>query len=158
MTHTFMINLECGVLHQVILLKLWIIVSNSSLGFVVLHLPAFNVFKTSDCSDLIFFVVFFCCACACVCVLGSLQVRYNLGGLRAPFTIDADQRNLANGQPHSFNMSRVDRRVTIQVREDTLLWTGALFLFRPPALFELPRHARLPQVLLPHKAGQAVAQ
>uniref|UniRef100_A0A3P8QRF6 Contactin associated protein 2 n=1 Tax=Astatotilapia calliptera TaxID=8154 RepID=A0A3P8QRF6_ASTCA len=47
---------------------------------------------------------------------GSLQVRYNLGGLREPFTIDVDQRNLANGQPHSINMSRHDRRITIQVQ------------------------------------------
>ncbi|XP_034717474.1 contactin-associated protein-like 2a isoform X1 [Etheostoma cragini] len=46
---------------------------------------------------------------------GSLQVRYNLGGLREPFSIDVDQRNLANGQPHSINMSRVDRSITIQL-------------------------------------------
>ncbi|XP_036935653.1 contactin-associated protein-like 2a isoform X2 [Acanthopagrus latus] len=46
---------------------------------------------------------------------GSLQVRYNLGGLREPFAIDVDQRNLANGQPHSINMSRVDRSITIQL-------------------------------------------
>ncbi|KAM9331850.1 contactin-associated protein-like 2a [Pholidichthys leucotaenia] len=46
---------------------------------------------------------------------GSLQVRYNLGGLKEPFAIDVDQRNLANGQPHSINMSRQDRRVTIQL-------------------------------------------
>uniref|UniRef100_A0A8C6SRV6 Contactin associated protein 2 n=1 Tax=Neogobius melanostomus TaxID=47308 RepID=A0A8C6SRV6_9GOBI len=45
----------------------------------------------------------------------SLQVRYNLGGLREPFSIDVDQRNLANGQPHNINMSRVDRRITIQM-------------------------------------------
>lgn len=47
---------------------------------------------------------------------GSLQVRYNLGGLREAFAIDVDQRNLANGQPHSINMSRVDRSITIQVQ------------------------------------------
>lgn len=46
---------------------------------------------------------------------GSLQVRYQLGGLKEPFAIDVDQRNLANGQPHSINLSRVDRRLTIQV-------------------------------------------
>ncbi|XP_047424668.1 contactin-associated protein-like 2a isoform X2 [Mugil cephalus] len=46
---------------------------------------------------------------------GSLQVRYNLGGLKEPFVIDVDQRNLANGQPHSLNMSRMDRRVSIQL-------------------------------------------
>uniref|UniRef100_A0A672H7K4 Contactin associated protein 2 n=1 Tax=Salarias fasciatus TaxID=181472 RepID=A0A672H7K4_SALFA len=39
----------------------------------------------------------------------------NLGGLREPFSIDVDQRNLANGQPHSINMSRVDRSITIQL-------------------------------------------
>ncbi|KAM6971592.1 contactin-associated protein-like 2 [Tautogolabrus adspersus] len=46
---------------------------------------------------------------------GSLQVRYNLGGLREPFSIDVDQRNLANGQQHSINMSRVDRSITIKL-------------------------------------------
>ncbi|XP_019942993.2 contactin-associated protein-like 2a isoform X2 [Paralichthys olivaceus] len=46
---------------------------------------------------------------------GSMQVRYNLGGLQEPFTIDVDQRNLANGQPHSINMSRVNRSITIQL-------------------------------------------
>ncbi|XP_044032587.1 contactin-associated protein-like 2a isoform X3 [Siniperca chuatsi] len=46
---------------------------------------------------------------------GSLQVRYNLGGLKEPFAIDVDQRNLANGQPHTINMSRVDRSITIQL-------------------------------------------
>lgn len=54
---------------------------------------------------------------------GSLQVRYNLGGLREPFAIDVDQRNLANGQPHSINMSRVDRSITIQVQaSNTHTW------------------------------------
>ncbi|MEQ2169686.1 hypothetical protein GOODEAATRI_027819 [Goodea atripinnis] len=47
---------------------------------------------------------------------GSLQVRYNLGGLREPFAIDVDQRNLANGQPHSINMSRHNRSISIQVQ------------------------------------------
>nr|XP_046227575.1 contactin-associated protein-like 2a [Scatophagus argus] len=46
---------------------------------------------------------------------GSLQVRYNLGGLKVPFAIDVDQRNLANGQPHSINMSRIDRSIIIQL-------------------------------------------
>uniref|UniRef100_A0A8C6MEU5 Contactin associated protein 2 n=1 Tax=Nothobranchius furzeri TaxID=105023 RepID=A0A8C6MEU5_NOTFU len=45
---------------------------------------------------------------------GSLQVRYNLGGLKEPFAIDVDQRNLANGQPHSINMSRHNRSIIIQ--------------------------------------------
>ncbi|XP_029601326.1 contactin-associated protein-like 2, partial [Salmo trutta] len=46
---------------------------------------------------------------------GTLQVRYNLGGLKEPFTIDVDQRNLANGQPHTINMSRINRTITIQL-------------------------------------------
>lgn len=46
---------------------------------------------------------------------GSLQVRYNLGGLREPFAIDVDQRNLANGQTHNINMSRIERTITVQL-------------------------------------------
>lgn len=113
-----------------------------------------NTFKASACSINIF------CLCVCVCVLGSLQVRYHLGGLRAPFAIDVDQRNLANGQPHSFNMSRVDRSVTIQVRKrhappppartGARLFPRARLVFIPPAQTHSPP---APQVLLPHKAG-----
>lgn len=46
---------------------------------------------------------------------GTLQLRYNLGGLREPFSIDIDQRNLANGQPHTVNISRVERDIEVQV-------------------------------------------
>uniref|UniRef100_A0A8C1GNT1 Contactin associated protein 2 n=1 Tax=Cyprinus carpio TaxID=7962 RepID=A0A8C1GNT1_CYPCA len=46
---------------------------------------------------------------------GSLQLRYNLGGLREPFSIDIDQRNLANGQPHTVNISRVERDIEVQL-------------------------------------------
>ncbi|XP_061095583.1 contactin-associated protein-like 2a [Conger conger] len=46
---------------------------------------------------------------------GTLQIRYSLGSLREPFTIDADQRNLANGQPHSVNISRVQRNIRVQL-------------------------------------------
>uniref|UniRef100_A0A8C7ZAE4 Contactin associated protein 2 n=1 Tax=Oryzias sinensis TaxID=183150 RepID=A0A8C7ZAE4_9TELE len=46
---------------------------------------------------------------------GSLQVRYSLGGLKEPFSIEVDQRNLANGQPHSLNMSRHNRSISIQL-------------------------------------------
>lgn len=57
----------------------------------------------------------------CVCLLlpsGTLQLRYNLGGLQEPFTIDLDQRNLANGQPHSVNLTRTGRDIHVQVREN----------------------------------------
>uniref|UniRef100_A0A8C9UAI8 Contactin associated protein 2 n=1 Tax=Scleropages formosus TaxID=113540 RepID=A0A8C9UAI8_SCLFO len=46
---------------------------------------------------------------------GTLQIRYNLGGLREPFTINLDQRNMANGQPHSINISRVEKVIQLQV-------------------------------------------
>ncbi|XP_035382266.1 contactin-associated protein-like 2a isoform X2 [Electrophorus electricus] len=46
---------------------------------------------------------------------GTLQLRYDLGGLSEPFAIDLDQRNLANGQPHSVNISRADRDVRVQL-------------------------------------------
>uniref|UniRef100_A0AAY4AMQ7 Contactin associated protein like 2b n=1 Tax=Denticeps clupeoides TaxID=299321 RepID=A0AAY4AMQ7_9TELE len=47
---------------------------------------------------------------------GTLQIRYNLGGLREPFTISQDTRNMANGQPHNVNISRQDRIIQLQVR------------------------------------------
>ncbi|TSL10154.1 Contactin-associated protein-like 2 [Bagarius yarrelli] len=46
---------------------------------------------------------------------GTLQLRYNLGGLDKPFTLDLDQRNLANGQPHNVNMSRTEREIHVQL-------------------------------------------
>ncbi|XP_072910474.1 contactin-associated protein-like 2 isoform X1 [Hemitrygon akajei] len=46
---------------------------------------------------------------------GSLQIRYNLGGTREPYRIDLDQRNLANGQPHSVNISRRGRELHLQL-------------------------------------------
>nr|XP_020462117.1 contactin-associated protein-like 2 isoform X2 [Monopterus albus]XP_020462118.1 contactin-associated protein-like 2 isoform X2 [Monopterus albus] len=46
---------------------------------------------------------------------GSMQVQYNLGGLKEPFAVDVDQRNLANGQPHSISVSRINRSITIQL-------------------------------------------
>lgn len=53
----------------------------------------------------------------CACILsGTLQIRYNLGGLKEPFVISLDHRNMANGQPHSVNISRHDRLIHLQVR------------------------------------------
>ncbi|KAJ8406919.1 hypothetical protein AAFF_G00291950 [Aldrovandia affinis] len=46
---------------------------------------------------------------------GTLQIRYNLGGLKEPFTINMDQRNMSNGQPHSVNISRQERSVQLQL-------------------------------------------
>ncbi|XP_034154116.2 contactin-associated protein-like 2 [Pangasianodon hypophthalmus] len=46
---------------------------------------------------------------------GSLQLRYNIGGLLEPFTVDLDQRNLANGQPHSVNITRIEREIHVQL-------------------------------------------
>ncbi|KAL6462889.1 hypothetical protein MHYP_G00293110 [Metynnis hypsauchen] len=50
---------------------------------------------------------------------GTLQLRYNLGGLREPFTVDLDQRNLANGQPHSVNITRIERDIYVQSSSET---------------------------------------
>ncbi|XP_072296731.1 contactin-associated protein-like 2 [Eucyclogobius newberryi] len=46
---------------------------------------------------------------------GTLQIRYSLGGLKEPFTIDMNHRNMANGLPHSVSVSRRLRDVRLQV-------------------------------------------
>ncbi|KAG7317659.1 hypothetical protein KOW79_018694 [Hemibagrus wyckioides] len=46
---------------------------------------------------------------------GSLHLRYNLGGLLEPFAVDLDQRNLANAQPHSVNITRTEREIHVQL-------------------------------------------
>ncbi|XP_041660286.1 contactin-associated protein-like 2 [Cheilinus undulatus] len=46
---------------------------------------------------------------------GTLQIRYSLGGLTEPYTIDVDHRNMANGQPHSVNISRNEREIRLQL-------------------------------------------
>uniref|UniRef100_A0A3Q3XHF7 Uncharacterized protein n=1 Tax=Mola mola TaxID=94237 RepID=A0A3Q3XHF7_MOLML len=46
---------------------------------------------------------------------GTLQIRYSLGGLTEPYTIDLDHRNLANGQPHSVNITRNLREIRLQL-------------------------------------------
>lgn len=61
--------------------------------------------------------------CVCVCP-GTLQVRYSLGGLTEPYTIDVDHRNLANGQPHSVNISRNFREIRLQVGASCLTLTS----------------------------------
>lgn len=47
--------------------------------------------------------------------IGSLQIRYNLGGTREPYNIDVDHRNMANGQPHSVNITRHERTIFLKV-------------------------------------------
>ena len=47
---------------------------------------------------------------------GSLQIQYNLGGTREPYNIDVDHRSMANGQPHSVNITRRERTITLKVR------------------------------------------
>uniref|UniRef100_A0A3Q3JRV1 Contactin associated protein like 2b n=1 Tax=Monopterus albus TaxID=43700 RepID=A0A3Q3JRV1_MONAL len=46
---------------------------------------------------------------------GTLQIRYSLGGLAEPYTIDVDHRNMANGQPHSVNLTRNLREIHLQL-------------------------------------------
>lgn len=77
----------------------------------------------------------------CVCTLspsGTLQLRYNLGGLNEPFTIDLDQRNLANGQPHNVNLTRTERDIHIQVRVENIgvninIFIILVFVMRKPS-------------------------
>lgn len=46
---------------------------------------------------------------------GTLQIRYSLGGLKEPFTINMSHRNMANGQPHSVSVSRRLKDIRLQV-------------------------------------------
>ncbi|XP_029445441.1 contactin-associated protein-like 2 [Rhinatrema bivittatum] len=57
---------------------------------------------------------------------GSLQIRYNLGGTREPYNVDVDHRNMANGQPHSVNITRAGRSIVVQLDH------------YPPAIYSLP--------------------
>lgn len=52
---------------------------------------------------------------------GTLQIRYNLGGLKEPFVISLDHRNMANSQPHTVNITRHDRIIHLQVRHESQL-------------------------------------
>ncbi|XP_069504410.1 contactin-associated protein-like 2 isoform X2 [Ambystoma mexicanum] len=46
---------------------------------------------------------------------GNLQVRYSLGDAKKPYDIDVDHRNMANGQPHSVNITRTGRNIVLQL-------------------------------------------
>ncbi|XP_075413558.1 contactin-associated protein-like 2 [Tenrec ecaudatus] len=46
---------------------------------------------------------------------GSLQLRYSLGSPRDPFLVDLEHRSLANGQPHSLNVTRHERTLELQL-------------------------------------------
>nr|KAF6319752.1 hypothetical protein mMyoMyo1_008489 [Myotis myotis] len=46
---------------------------------------------------------------------GNLQIRYNLGGTREPYNIDVDHRNVANGQPHSVNITRHEKTILLKL-------------------------------------------
>ncbi|XP_044275058.1 contactin-associated protein-like 2 [Varanus komodoensis] len=46
---------------------------------------------------------------------GNLQIRYNLGGLKEPYIIKLDHRNVSNGDPHSVNITRTGKAITVQL-------------------------------------------
>ncbi|XP_060103746.1 contactin-associated protein-like 2 [Heteronotia binoei] len=46
---------------------------------------------------------------------GNLQIRYHLGGTKEPYNINVDHRNVANGQPHSINITRKGKEITVQL-------------------------------------------
>ncbi|NWX04926.1 CNTP2 protein, partial [Caloenas nicobarica] len=46
---------------------------------------------------------------------GYLQIRYSLGGTKEPYNIDVDHRNMANGQPHTVNITRNAWDIALQL-------------------------------------------
>ncbi|XP_028607294.2 contactin-associated protein-like 2 isoform X1 [Podarcis muralis] len=46
---------------------------------------------------------------------GNLQIRYNLGSTKEPYNINVDHRNVSNGQPHSVNITRQGRFISLQL-------------------------------------------
>ncbi|EQB78469.1 hypothetical protein CB1_000993055 [Camelus ferus] len=67
---------------------------------------------------------------------GSLQVRYNLGGTREPYNIDVDHRNMANGQPHSVNITRHEK--TVILKERAVLNSQLLEKWSLPQQIQIP--------------------
>ncbi|KAL8165699.1 UNVERIFIED_CONTAM: hypothetical protein K2H54_053238 [Gekko kuhli] len=47
---------------------------------------------------------------------GNLQIRYSLGGAKEPYNINVDPRKVANGQPHSINITRKGKEIVVQVK------------------------------------------
>uniref|UniRef100_A0A673KZV3 Contactin-associated protein-like 2 n=1 Tax=Sinocyclocheilus rhinocerous TaxID=307959 RepID=A0A673KZV3_9TELE len=77
-----------------------------SFSFSTSHTPAVLIYISSKTQDYLAVVLRH---------NGTLQIRYNLGGLRESFTISLNHRNMANGQPHNVNLSRQDRLIQLQV-------------------------------------------
>uniref|UniRef100_A0A8C1F273 Contactin associated protein 2b n=1 Tax=Cyprinus carpio carpio TaxID=630221 RepID=A0A8C1F273_CYPCA len=77
-----------------------------SFSFSTSHTPAVLIYISSKTQDYLAVVLRH---------NGTLQIRYNLGGLRESFTISLNHRNMANGQPHNVNISRQDRLIQLQV-------------------------------------------
>ncbi|XP_059358616.1 contactin-associated protein-like 2 [Carassius carassius] len=77
-----------------------------SFSFSTSHTPAVLIYISSKTQDYLAVVLR---------NNGTLQIRYNLGGLREPFTISLNHRNMANGQPHNINITRQDRLIQLQV-------------------------------------------
>uniref|UniRef100_A0A8C2F089 Contactin associated protein like 2b n=1 Tax=Cyprinus carpio TaxID=7962 RepID=A0A8C2F089_CYPCA len=78
-----------------------------SFSFSTSHTPAVLIYISSKTQDYLAVVLRH---------NGTLQIRYNLGGLREPFTISLNHRNMANGQPHNVNITRKDRLVQLQMK------------------------------------------
>ncbi|TTC44339.1 Contactin-associated protein-like 5 [Bagarius yarrelli] len=76
-----------------------------SFSFSTTHAPSVLVYISSRTQDYLAVVLRH---------NGTLQIRYNLGGLKEPFIISLDHRNMANGQPHSVNISRQERIIHLQ--------------------------------------------
>lgn len=71
---------------------------------------------------------------------GNLQVRYSLGDTKKPYNIDIDHRNMANGQPHSVNLTRTGRNILLQIdhyapASYSLPAASDIYLNHPKSLF-----------------------
>ncbi|KAI6075273.1 Contactin-associated protein-like 2 [Aix galericulata] len=71
---------------------------------------------------------------------GHLQIRYSLGGTKEPYNIDIDHRNMANGQPHTVNITRNERDIVLQLdhyppTSYSLPTTSDILFNSPKALF-----------------------
>ncbi|XP_029391390.1 contactin-associated protein-like 2 isoform X1 [Mus pahari] len=85
---------------------------------------------------------------------GNLQIRYNLGGTREPFNIDVDHRNMANGQPHSVNITRHER--TIILKLDHYPAVGYHLPSSSDTLFNSPKSLFLGKVIETGKIDQEI--
>nr|XP_021490780.1 contactin-associated protein-like 2 [Meriones unguiculatus] len=85
---------------------------------------------------------------------GNLQIQYNLGGTREPYNIDVDHRNMANGQPHSVNITRHEKTVILKL--DHYPAVGYHLPSSSDTLFNSPKSLFLGKVIETGKIDQEI--